>query len=144
MPHEFLELLAALFAIPFLVYACYSDIRIREVDDEVWLVFLAVALPMNVLRLFLYNEEVSTLLIGSFSIILAVALAIFCVGLGLMGGADGKALICISFMSPFPITSELSAFEKVVPMSLNFFMNTWIFSIPIVLSLPLIFMYNII
>ncbi|MFX1511928.1 MAG: prepilin peptidase [Promethearchaeota archaeon] len=140
MPYQPLELLGGLFTIPFLVYACYSDIRIREVDDEVWLVFLAVALPMNLIRLFLYREEGSILLIGLISIILGIFLAFFLVGLGLWGGADGKAFICISLISPLPIVSELSLFEKIIPLSLTFFMNAYLLLIPLPL---LIFFFNV-
>jgi preflagellin peptidase FlaK len=36
-----LDILKLLFCMPFLLYACYSDIKKRRVTNDVWLIMLA-------------------------------------------------------------------------------------------------------
>jgi len=83
----------------FLLYASWSDLKTREVENKVWAFFAAVGLPLSLTYLFL-NFSMGTLyyylvVYGTMS---GLSLLFFFVGL--YGGADAKALICLSLALP--------------------------------------------
>jgi prepilin signal peptidase PulO-like enzyme (type II secretory pathway) len=147
-----LELLAGISGLLFLSYGSYYDLKKREVEDNVWKWMLVVACGFNVLRLIIYFGQttwMTTLVKISVSMILGIILAFIVIILGLWGGADAKAMICIAIMSPlsplvFDITTSsgriMSIFSDLIPFSITIFMNAFILTFPI----PIILLsYNI-
>ena len=81
--------------------ASISDIRTREVSDNLWLLFAPVGFALTVYRVWIEPQTLFPTLISiAISILLAFALVFF----GLSGGADAKALICLGLTLPLPPT----------------------------------------
>ena len=96
-----MELLKVLACMPFLLYACYADIRTRRVVNETWVAMFGVG------YIFILNDFmnlgfpylVRNLL--SFAFIFIFVYVLF--QLGAFGGADAKVLMVISLIVPtFP------------------------------------------
>ena len=80
------------FSLPILCVAGYYDLKFREVPNKVWLVFLACAVP----SLFLDDN----LLVKVVSILLIWLLALGFFYFAGLGGADAKALMCLTVAFP--------------------------------------------
>jgi preflagellin peptidase FlaK len=112
-----IDLIASIASIAFLGYATYSDIKTRRVSNLLWILMLAVAIPLLLFRLDLYNI-VSIAFMSLFAALLyylGVMLQRFGFKHGLYGGADAKAIIALSVMVPewpfgsyYPIFFSLS------------------------------------
>jgi preflagellin peptidase FlaK len=85
----------------FLGIASVEDLKTREVDDRVWLIYGPVGLALTVFRLY---SDPSQLLLTGVSIGLSILVAFGLVFFGLSGGADGKAMICLALTLPLPPT----------------------------------------
>jgi preflagellin peptidase FlaK len=104
-----------------LAYTSYLDLKKREVDDYVWIIFGllgATLLPIEYL-LHWYNENIFVTL---FSIGISSAIGLGLFYFGFYGGADGKALIVVSVFLPVytscdciqPITSIIVLTNAVI------------------------------
>lgn len=83
-----------------LTYASWCDWHFREVSDKVWIVFISLGFPLTVTQiLVLKNFELFYPVIFSFITIFALSLLLSY--LKLFGGADLKALICLSLTFPW-------------------------------------------
>ena len=96
MPFDILDVDITIAAIMFL-FTSYLDIRKREVEDKVWIVFGIIGAASLV-----YQGVTST--VDWFSVGISIGLTTL-IGLGLFyfgfyGGADGKALIVFSLFIP--------------------------------------------
>jgi preflagellin peptidase FlaK len=87
-----------ILCLSFLIYASWSDYKTREVSDKVWVILGPLALALTAFQFFMLTPELLLTALISFAITSALALIIFYAG-G-FGGADAKALICISFALP--------------------------------------------
>ncbi|MGC8849929.1 MAG: prepilin peptidase [Candidatus Bathyarchaeia archaeon] len=94
---EALNLVGFVSSLGFLGYAAYSDLKTREVDDLVWLLYGPTGLLLTLLRLL---QERGLWRILSASIALTSAVALLMAYMGLFGGADAKAFICLSLANP--------------------------------------------
>ena len=92
----------------FLIYASWSDYRKREVSNLVWVVFAPIAFTLTSLQLFLFVQQQLHIYAISFGLTLALSIALFYTGA--FGGADAKALICISLALPSYPTYLLQPF----------------------------------
>lgn len=93
-----LELFRVLVSLAFLLYASWSDLKSREVDDRVWLVFAPTALLLTLPQLL----QPQSLLMFAISLSVTSALALLLFYAGMFGGADAKALICLAIALPTP------------------------------------------
>jgi Flp pilus assembly protein protease CpaA len=86
----------AVFIFCLLLFAAIRDFQTREVPNWVWLLGL-FGLPLTVLRLGL------TGLLPPYGLqaLLVFILVIACFRVGVLGGADGKAVLVISFLYPW-------------------------------------------
>ena len=129
--------LIALIAVMLLI-ASYQDIRSREVSDSFWIVIGGV----GALRTLYYSYmNPSDIVMELISIGASVGLALAMFYLGLMGGADSKALIALAVA--FPIRSELlpSTGYALPIFPLSVFINAILLSLvilPYILALNLI------
>ena len=98
----FLEGLQVFVSLMFLFYASWSDLKTREVSNWVWVFFAPIGLALTLTKLVFFpvNENDTFYWFGiSVGITSALAVALFYAGA--YGGADAKALICLSLALPF-------------------------------------------
>jgi preflagellin peptidase FlaK len=88
-----------IISIVFLLYASWSDYKTREVSNRVWMYFAPLALVLSLAEMLLYNQE--KLLGFGLNVAAITAIALLLFYAGAFGGADSKALICISLALPF-------------------------------------------
>ncbi len=93
-----LDILKILFCTPFLLYACYSDIKMRSVNNNVWLIMLSGSIFFLSYEYSLYRILTLRPLIISAVFIFILAYILF--KIGAFGGADAKSLIVLSLTVP--------------------------------------------
>jgi preflagellin peptidase FlaK len=92
-----LDLIGLVSSFAFLSFSSWKDVRTREVTDRVWLLFYPVGLVLLATRFFTQTDPwLPTVL----SVAGALAIAIVWPYLGLWGGADSKAFLCLAIMNP--------------------------------------------
>lgn len=83
----------------FLIYASWSDLKTREVSNRVWAVFAPIVLALTSLQFFMFfDPQLLHTYVLSFALTSVISVALFYVGA--FGGADAKALICLSLALP--------------------------------------------
>jgi preflagellin peptidase FlaK len=93
-----LDALRTLICLGFFFYASWRDYKTREVSNKVWIFFGPLALTLTTIQFVLFTPERLVTYVLSFAITSALGVAIFYSG-G-FGGADAKALICLSLALP--------------------------------------------
>lgn len=96
------DLAAVLVSLSFLVAGAISDIKSREVDDKVWLIYGPIGATLTAIRLIL-NPTLFISIGISAAIAFLIAMGLFY--FGLTGGADAKAIICLGLTLPLPPSS---------------------------------------
>jgi len=110
-----------------LFYASWSDLKTREVSNSVWTVYAPIALIISVVR---WVALPSLLAVSLVSIGLTAFVSILLFYLGLYGGADAKALICIGLASPvFPsaVDYAMPPIHPILPLAVLY--NGYLFSL---------------
>ncbi len=97
---EWLEASRVLLSLFFLALCSWYDYKTREVTNKMWLVYGPAGLALLLLQYFTDRalSENSVLLLASIGITTVIALTLFYTGF--FGGADSKALICLSLALP--------------------------------------------
>lgn len=115
-----------LVSLIFLAYASWSDLKTREVSNNVWIAFAPTAFLLTFAQ-FLFFPPIGDFFQSmtyygiSFAVVSAFSIALFYIGA--FGGADAKALICIALAIPDPSLTEplsrlvSSAFPTSLPLS---------------------------
>lgn len=85
-----------------LTAASIYDIKFREVPDELWLLYGPTGLLLTVIQT--VTNDLKLLQTAGLSLLVTSILSITIFYLGLFGGADAKALICLSLTIPTPPT----------------------------------------
>lgn len=98
----FVEGLQVIVSLMFLLYASWSDLKTREVSNKVWVFFAPIGLVLTLVLLFLYDFSSDMLYRFGISAGVTSTLALVLFYVGAFGGADAKALICLSLALPFP------------------------------------------
>jgi len=118
--NELLDGSRILLSLVFLVYASWSDFKTREVSNWVWAIFAPLAFILTILQYGLFAPQD---LLYSYAIpfVVTLALSLFLFYSGGFGGADAKALICLSLALPdYPVSllqSPIGYFPLVFPLS---------------------------
>ena len=100
---EALDVARILVSLSFLLYASWSDWRKREVSNRVWVAFGPLALALTTIQYVLfvpYYQRPDLLKLYVFSFLFISALSLMLFYAGAFGGADAKALICLSLSLP--------------------------------------------
>jgi preflagellin peptidase FlaK len=92
-----LQLLAVVVTLVFFGLGSVLDLRSREVDDRVWLVYGPVGLLLTIATVFV---DPSRIILTALSVGIAFLLAIGLFYFGLFGGADAKAVMCLGLTIP--------------------------------------------
>jgi preflagellin peptidase FlaK len=77
----------------------YEDIKTREVDDRIWLIFSPIGIIITLIEFFLKYIDFSYLILYVLSIIIYYS--------KFVGGADSKALITLSFLDPINLNKNI-------------------------------------
>lgn len=99
---QIIDLAAIIASIFFFALGSFFDLKTREVDDKVWLVYGPIGAALTIIRLLIDPSTLITTL-ASIGITTLVSLGLFY--FGLYGGADSKAIICLGLTIPLPPTS---------------------------------------
>ena len=101
----------------FLLWASYHDYSTREVPNRVWKLFLPIAITFCILDLYFRGLTIAYAVQTAISIVIPSAIFIILFYLGFYGGADAKAMICLSIAIPnnlhfgaFPVWGTLPVF----------------------------------
>lgn len=111
-----------------LSYASLEDLKHREISDVVWLFFGILAISLNLISLFilhLFYIDFASLVYVLVFLVVFLSLYYF----GAYGGADAKALVCITLM--FPFLSEEVSFSSftILPTSVATFFYASVLSL---------------
>lgn len=117
----------------FMIYASISDLKNREVSNNVWILFAPPAFALTFMELFLF--ETSELASYGLSFGLTALFALILFYAGGFGGADAKALMCLALALPFypekllaPLTGEVSPISRIF-FPLTIFSNSVILAV---------------
>jgi len=91
----------------FMAYASWSDWKKREVSNRVWAVLAPLAFLLTSVQYVLFDGDLLFYLL-SFAVTSGLAIILFYAGA--FGGADAKALICLSLALPLYPTDFFSVF----------------------------------
>lgn len=83
---------AASFA--FLGWASYQDLKSREVRNATWLFYIIASVVLSTLNFTLFMPHAAVWYVINIAVTFILSMALW--QLGVYGGADSKALICIS------------------------------------------------
>ena len=109
-----------IFTLLCLLYASYTDLKTREVSNTIWLLMLAIT-PLFAIYTFYHHDG---FLLYALSLTVTFILSYFLFMYNLIGGADTKALICISAVlttAPFYALTVLASavvLALIVPIGL--------------------------
>ncbi|WP_406660626.1 A24 family peptidase C-terminal domain-containing protein [Methanolobus sp. ZRKC3] len=108
-----IEILKVLVCMPFLLYACYADIKTRRVANETWVAMFGVGYIFIVTDLMSLGFPYLIRNLLSFAFIFIFVYVLF--QLGAFGGADAKVLMVISLIVPtFPV---ITAYGNSFPLN---------------------------
>jgi len=118
-----LESVKRSIAILCLSIASYQDIKSREVSDKVWLPIIVTSIIINAIEKVWIDASIFRFYLLSIAITSFLALTL--AYLGLIGGADAKAYICLSILE-IPLVAV--TVDKLIP-GISIFMNSVILSV---------------
>jgi len=96
--NEILDSGRVLLSLSFLFYASWSDWKKREVSNTVWLMMAPLAFALTTFQYVVFSPRLLQFYALSFAITAALSIALFYVGA--FGGADAKALMCLTLALP--------------------------------------------
>jgi preflagellin peptidase FlaK len=88
-----------ILTLSFLFYASWSDWKKREVSNKVWAVFGPLAFLLTSVQYVLFAKDLLFYYVISVAVMSGLAIVLFYAGA--FGGADAKALICLSLALPY-------------------------------------------
>jgi preflagellin peptidase FlaK len=140
-----IEILKVLACMPFLLYACYSDIKTRRVVNEVWYMMFGVGFIFIMYDFMTYGIPYLVRNILTFLFIFAFVYILF--QFGAFGGADAKVLMVISLIIPtFPVIEIGSTYLPLdgIPLFNIFAFSVFGNSVILTVIVPIgLFLYNL-
>jgi hypothetical protein len=92
-----LTILRVSMTVAMLTYAGYKDFKYREVSDWIWIIFVALGLPLDAYEIWMGSLSITSLAFAiAFSVVLAIGGWVF----SLFGEADLLAFLVISVLNP--------------------------------------------
>jgi hypothetical protein len=96
---ETIDIAAIVVSLFFFGLGSYYDVKAREVDDWVWLLYAPIGAALTILRI-LYDPSLLASTLVSIGITTLFSFGLFY--FGLFGGADFKAIVCLGLTLPLP------------------------------------------
>ena len=119
-----------------LIYASISDLRTRMVEYElVWLIMIIIGTIITIFEALMF-QDLRILLDLAINVGLSFAVAFLLFYAGLFGGADGKALISLSFL--FPRTPFIFLEWGFTPLLPFFFLTIFSNALLLTVLIPLV------
>lgn len=109
---EVLDTLSILLTLVFFSFGSYCDMKSREVPDRVWLAYAPIGIGLTIAHL-IVDASALFLVAISAGITLLIAFGLFY--LGLFGGADAKAILCLGATMPLAPSSYQTIIGYVHP-----------------------------
>jgi len=140
-----LDVLRVLVSLSFLSASSWYDHKFREVSNRMWMLFAPLGFTLTLLQYSLEyalekNSTVFIFWIISLAVTTGISLLLFYAGF--FGGADAKALICLSIANPIYPRFSPARFNVMMPIfPLAVLINAVLASAMLV---PVIFCYNMI
>ena len=97
---EWLDSARTAICLLFLTAASIHDIKSREVPNSIWIAFAPIGLALTLISLALSGWSQTIILAWLVTAVVTVGLSIALFYLGLFGGADAKALMCLAASMP--------------------------------------------
>jgi len=104
---EYVSYLRKILCLIMLTISSYEDIKTREVDDKIWIFFIPIGIIITLFEFFLKFIDFSYLILYFISILIAIIVSIIIYYSKLVGGADSKALITLSFLDPINLNKNI-------------------------------------
>lgn len=99
-PLTLLDSARTLLCFLFLFLASIYDVKSREVPDKLWVIFGPAGSALTLLSIIIGGWEIWILIMWAIIMAVTSGLSIALFYLGLFGGADSKALICLAATMP--------------------------------------------
>ncbi|HUO41331.1 MAG TPA: A24 family peptidase C-terminal domain-containing protein [Methylomirabilota bacterium] len=107
-----LDTLSVIVTLVFFSLGSYYDMKAREVSDRMWLIYAPIGVGLTIGRVIL---DPSTLSLIAISGVITTIVAFGLFYLGLFGGADAKAILCLGATIPLAPNSYHAATWYVHP-----------------------------
>ncbi len=91
------DVLRVFFSAVLFIYVSYKDIKTREINDIIWLVFGTLGVIINIFEIFTGSLDIVTV---GITVLITVGFAILTGYLGLFGEADLLAFIVLGLLNP--------------------------------------------
>jgi len=96
-----IDLLKFILVLGFLLYACKLDVESRIVPNRVWKYMLIITLPIVIFQIVTEPLPQLFYMLAGIQVLMVISLAYLLYYIGAYGGADAKALMCLSVIFPF-------------------------------------------
>lgn len=104
-----------------LLVASYTDVKTRTAPNTLWLIMGSIGILILIIRYFFIGIILNQIII--IPIMFAMAIILFRIGI-IFGGADAKALMALSVLTPFwPHLGDLPLCESLMPFPWVIFSN---------------------
>lgn len=113
--YEWLDVLRIFLSFSFLAASSWYDLKTREVPNRMWLLFAPLGFMLSFAN-FLLTKEDSFLIFWLLSSLVTAGLSLVLFYLGFFGGADAKALICLSIALPGYPSSASPLLKSLSPL----------------------------
>ena len=127
-----------------LLFGSYMDLIKREVSDIPWIIIAAVGLITTIIYIIFSEDKGKDGTMIGINLGVGIAIGLILYYTGMMGGADAKAIMAISFNTAiYPFAFELvsTPVYAYIPPVFSIFFN-WLLTLVLIYPLPLLF-YNI-
>jgi len=116
--NEVLDAARVILPLSFFVYASWMDWKAREVSNWVWAVLAPLAFALTTIQYVFFAQWLLFYLALSFTITFVLSVVLFYAGA--FGGADAKALICLTLALPYyPVylLPNAAFFSPILPLT---------------------------
>jgi len=116
-----IDILRVLTSLSFLLASSWYDYKFREVSNRMWILFAPVGFTLTFLQYCLHlgydaGKASSILLSWALSIAVTTGISLTLFYAGFFGGADAKALICLSIAIPTYPEFSIKQFYVMIPL----------------------------
>lgn len=116
-----IPIIKIILSLTMLAHTSYLDVRYREVDPKIWLIFGVLGGILTVIEIFTNKHMLITVIVN---VVLGLVIGIISYVLGLFGGADFLCLFILSIIHPYPPIRPLYYIGPIYPFILTIVTNS--------------------